>query len=236
MKIPLFDIDGTLLEARDPLHRKAFNYSFEKIYNQPPRQNELNTNGMTDRQIIVEVLKIRGISPQQARKKIETAMRVMVEFFNAHKQDLRPIVLPGVFDLLSDLKNMKTPLGLLTGNVEGIGWTRLGKAGLRDFFGFGAFGDKTEIRAELVEIARKNAEMALNKKFQVQDFVIIGDSPKDIFCAKEAKVQIIAVSSCISSFEELEKESPDLLVHSLEEKDKILDFLTTSVERDENPL
>lgn len=227
MKIPLFDIDGTLFKTGNKLHRDAFNYAFGKVYGQAARQDEINPEGMTDSQIIVEVLKLRGIKPEETRKKIKTAMQVMVEYFDGHKKEVNPDVLPGVIELLRKLKEQKVSLGILTGNVEGIGWTKIERAGLRDYFDFGAFGDKTEIRTELVEVARKNAEIALNRSLETRDFTIVGDTPKDIKCARDTGIQVVAVATGIYPFEELTDEKPDLLVHSFESEERqvVIDFL-----------
>jgi phosphoglycolate phosphatase-like HAD superfamily hydrolase len=203
MRIPLFDIDGTLFKTGDPIHRDAFNFAFNTVYKQSARLNEINPEGMTDSQVIVEVLRIRGISPEETRKKIKTAMQVMVEYLDEHKNQLNPEVLPGVRNLLSKLKELHIPLGVLTGNVEGIGWTKIERAGLRDYFDFGAFGDRTEKRVELVEIARKNAQNVLGKTFKLQDFAIVGDTPKDIQCARDAGIKVAIVATGKFSFKEL---------------------------------
>jgi phosphoglycolate phosphatase len=226
MKIPLFDIDGTLFKTANPLHRDAFNFAFDKVYKQPARLSEINPEGMTDSQIIVEILKIRGVAPEKTRKQIKTAMQVMAEYFIEHKDKVTPEVLPGVKNLLSKLEIANIPIGVLTGNVEGIGWTKIERAGLRDFFDFGAFGDKTEVRAELVEIARQNAEQVFKKSINKNDLVIVGDTPRDIQCARDSGIKVIIVASGTYSFEDLKKEKPDLLVHDfVSEGQKVIDFL-----------
>jgi phosphoglycolate phosphatase-like HAD superfamily hydrolase len=226
MKIPLFDIDGTLFKTRNPIHQNAFAFAFKKVYGKNAKQIEAHPEGKTDKQIILEVLKRHGVPAEEIRKKINTAMQVMAMYFSEHENQVNPEVLPGVKELLSKLKGQNIPIGVLTGNVERIGWTKIEKAGLRDFFNFGAFGDKTEKRVELVEIARQNAEIALGKTFQTQDFVIVGDTPKDIQCAKDAGIKVIIAATGIFSFDELAKEKPDLLVQTLEDQ-KVFDFITS---------
>jgi len=224
MKIPLFDIDGTLFKTANPVHKDAFTYAFKKVYGQPARQDETGPEGKTDSQILVEVMQIRGFPAEETRKKLKTAMQAMTEYFDEHKLDVNPEILPGVKELLLKLKENNIPAGVLTGNVEGIGWTKIERAGIRDLIGFGAFGDKTEIRAELVEIARKTAEIQYGKSFQTNDFVIVGDTPRDIKCARDTGIKVIAVATGIFSYEELFGDKPDLLVNTLEDK-KVFDFL-----------
>jgi phosphoglycolate phosphatase-like HAD superfamily hydrolase len=228
MKIPLFDIDGTLFKTGGQLHQDAFNNAFLTIYGVPAKQRDINPEGMTDRQVIVEVLKLRGMIPEEIRLKISEATEYMKRYFDEHKNEAKPKVLPGVKELLTKLKEEGIPMGVLTGNVEGIAWTKIQTAGLRSFFDFGAFGGQSEVRAELVEIARINAQKALDKSFQTQDFVIVGDTPKDIKCARDTGIQVIAVATGIYPFEELANEKPDLLVHSFGnlERDRVIDFLS----------
>ena len=226
MKIPLFDIDGTLFKTANPVHKDAFNYAFRKVYGQPARQDETGPEGKTDSQIIVEVMHIRGFSPEETRKKLKTAMQVMAEYFDEHRNEVNPDVLPGVKELLINLREKNIPAGVLTGNVEGIGWTKIEKAGLRDLIEFGAFGDRTEKRVELVDIARRNAQAFYGKEFKLDDFVIVGDTPRDFQCAKDAEIEVILVATGKFSYEELEKLKPDLLVKTLEDK-RVLEFLTS---------
>lgn len=224
MKIPLFDIDGTLFKTGGQLHQDAFNHAFLNVYGVPAKQRDINPEGMTDRQVIVEVLKLRGMTPEETRLKIPKATEYMKRYFEEHKNEAKPEVLPGVRDFLTKLKAENIPMGVLTGNVEGIAWTKIERAGLRSFFDFGAFGSQSEIRAELVEIARKNAEKVLGRSFQTQDFAIVGDTPKDIKCARDTGIQVVAVATGIFSFEELVEEKPDLTVQTLEDK-RVLEFI-----------
>lgn len=225
MKIPLFDIDGTLFKTGSLSHRYSFAYAFEKIYKVKATQTEINPEGMVDNQIIVEVLKLHGLSEEEIKPKIKQATNAMTEYMEKHKDDVKPEILPGVLDLLNALKQKNVPLGLLTGNVEEMAWIKLEKGGIKDFFSFGAFGDKAYKRVELVEHARQNAEKALGRTVDKNELMIIGDTPKDIACAKDAGIQVIAVSTGIFPFEELVDEKPDLAIHSLEEIDSVLKFL-----------
>ena len=224
MKIPLFDIDGTLFKTANPVHKNAFAYAFNKVYGVDAKQTEIRPEGMVDNQIIIEVLKLHGLSETEIKKKIKQATKTMTRYFEEHENEVNPEILPGVMSLLEKLEHEKIPMGVLTGNVEEIAWIKLEGAGIRDFFDFGAFGDKAFKRVELVEQARQNAQKSLGKTFKTDDFIIVGDTPRDIQCAKDADIEAIAVSTGIYPFEELVDEKPDLAVHSLEEK-RVFDFI-----------
>lgn len=225
MRIPLFDLDGTIFIQGNITHVKGDNYAFEKIYGIKASQSEINGDGMIDKQIVIEVLKLHGLSRKEVEKKYAKQQKIATNYFMKNYKDIDFSLLPGVKDLLIEIRLKGTPIGLLTGNIEEIGWKKLELAGIKDYFDFGAFGNKANKRVELVRIAKQKAEKKFNKNFPLTDFVIVGDTPRDIACAKEAGIKVIAVASGSYNFENLAKYSPDLLVHSLEEKDKIIDFL-----------
>ena len=226
MKIPLFDIDGTLFKTGGKLHADAFAYAFEKVYGiKATKDDSGSPEGRVDKQIIFEIMKFHGLSDKQIEEKIDEAIACMNDYFVKRKQDANPEVLLGVKELLAELKKNNIPLGLLTGNLEKIAWTKIEMAGLKDYFSFGAFGDNVLKRVELVEVARQNAEKVLKRDFQINDFVIIGDTPRDIACANDAGIKCLIVATGAYSFRQLEEEKPDVLLHTLGEKDKVLEFL-----------
>ena len=216
MKIPLFDIDGTLFKSGDLTHKSSMDYALKLVYDQLPREREFITHGMTDREIFVEFLKSRGVNPEITREKVESAMQLMIKYFNERRENINPELLPGVKSILTEIKKRNIPIGLLTGNVEGVAWIRIETAGLKDFFSFGAFGDKTEIRSELVEIARQNAGIALDRVVSKNELVIVGDTPRDVQCGRDSGIQVIAVATGAYDMRLLEEEKPDLLVDNLE--------------------
>ena len=226
MKIPLFDIDGTLVKTDSPINRNVFAYAAKKVYGIDAQHTEINPEGMTDNQILTEILKLHGLIAEEVKQKITEEIQVVTDYAREHKNEIKLEILPGVKELLINLKNRKIPMGVLTGNVEGLAWTKLEKAGIKDFIDFGAFGSQAYKRVELVEIARKNAENVLRKTFQTQDFIIVGDTPRDIQCARDAGIKVIITATGIFPFEELAKEKPDLLVHTLENQ-RVFDWITS---------
>jgi len=56
-KLPLFDIDGTLLKGGNHLHHDAFQVGFRKVFGFEATIDKIEVSGMLDRQIILEVLK-----------------------------------------------------------------------------------------------------------------------------------------------------------------------------------
>jgi phosphoglycolate phosphatase len=81
---------------------------------------------------------------------------------------------------------------LVTGNLEPIARMKLRAAGIGHHFarGQGGFGSDAEDRAELPGIARARAG-----NHPAADTIVIGDTPRDIACARADDVGVIAVAT-----------------------------------------
>ncbi len=226
MKIPLFDIDSTLLQGGNIAHRKAFEYACKKIYRIPASESEIRSSGMIDTEILIKILGFHGLGEEKVKQKIDKAMEAMEDYYHKNKNVGKSIVLEGVTELLDELREKSVRMGVLTGNVESIGWDKLERAGIKKYFSFGAFGSLAFKRSDLVEVARKRAEKVLARPVLVSDLIIVGDSPLDIACAREAGIKVIAVGTGKFPHEKLLMHRPDLLLKSLKEKEKFINFIT----------
>jgi phosphoglycolate phosphatase-like HAD superfamily hydrolase len=81
---------------------------------------------------------------------------------------------------------------LVTGNFERIARLKLARAGIGDWFpaGQGAFGSDSEHRDELPPIARARAG-----DWPRERTVVIGDTPRDIACARADGLRVVAVAT-----------------------------------------
>lgn len=225
MKIPLFDLDGTVVKSGSTIHSAAFEYAAKRIFGITLSTTLAEMQGKVDTQVLIELLQPHGISEKEAKAKMSEAMHTMDEYFNQHIKEELPIILPGVKSLLETLKEKKVPMGLLTGNVEGIGWGKMKQLGIRHFFTFGAFGSMAYKREDLVPIAYKNLIHATHGNYQLTDLVIVGDTPRDIACAHANGIQAFCVATGAYSEEELRKADADVVVPTLEDKEKLINFL-----------
>jgi phosphoglycolate phosphatase len=108
--------------------------------------------------------------------------------------DLSDRVAPGVRELLGTLARRRDEfrLSLLTGNLEPVARLKLARAGLGGWFepGQGAFGSDHLSRARLPAIARGRAG-----GWSRDRTVVIGDTPRDIACARADRVRVAAVAT-----------------------------------------
>lgn len=223
MRIPLFDIDWTLLKGGNKTHVDAFTHTFRTVYGIDGSIDQIEHHGMTDRQAIIAVLEHHGWSREEAMTQMEEARFAMIDYFSAHREEGEYVTMPGAEPLLMRLAEM--PCGLLTGNTEQIAWYKLEAARILRFFKFGAFGDATDRRVDLIAEARRRFLSAHRRYRGPLTMVIIGDSPRDVQCAKAGGILSVAVASGKYSRELLAQENPDLLLNSLEESDALCEFL-----------
>lgn len=226
MKIPLFDLDNTLTVggSKNGIHRQAYDYALHTIYHLPNASySEIVIDGMIDSQILIEVAIKHGYVENEALEKLPQAIQAMIDYFFKHKDEHPVIAHKGAKELLEKLQP-QIPCGILSGNIQAICLEKLQQAGLRDYISFGAFGDMALRRVALIHIAQRRYEEQFKEKRPVTEFVIIGDTPRDIACAREGGIQVIAVATGHYTKEKLKE--ADLVVETLEEQEKILNFLS----------
>jgi phosphoglycolate phosphatase len=107
--------------------------------------------------------------------------------------------------VLDALKNRHDVIcALLTGNYEPIARMKLKQARIGRFFSphQGAFGSDAEDRADLPFIARRRAGGPKGHHPRERT-VVLGDTPRDIACARADEVRVIGISTGPHAAEEL---------------------------------
>lgn len=207
----LFDIDGTLLHSRDRVHINAFLQAVRLILGREVSLDGIPLAGNTDTAILREACLRAGISPSQLDAHSAAILAAMCEIFAQRRAELDLVLMPAVEQTLEHLARRGALLGVATGNLEFIGWTKLEHTGIRDWFRFGGFSDRFLHRADLIADAAAQARDILGPSARL---CVVGDTPRDIHAARANALSVLAVATGRFSQQELLAHSPDLCVES----------------------
>ncbi len=205
----LFDIDGTLLNSRDGVHYNAFHRAVREIFGVSSKIDGVPVHGNTDIGILRAVLKREGVSDGDIERKLPTMLQLMCRAVEEKSSQLNPALCPSIAELLQALSARGKLLGIVSGNLEPIGWAKISAAGLRKYFDFGSFSDRNELRED---IFRHGIAEARRRRGEQATVYVVGDTPADIAAARKVNAPIIAVATGIYSCENLQQHGPDLCV------------------------
>ena len=193
----LFDIDGTLLLGATRAHAQALREAAADVHGVPPLEHEVEVAGRTDPAIARDLLLAAGVTGADVDARASDVLAgAIAAYERLAPDDLSEFVVPGVPELLAALAGRPDDftLALLTGNLEPIAHLKLARAGIGAFFarGQGGFGSDSEHREELPAIARARAA---SPPWPRERTVVIGDTPRDIACARADGVRVAAVTT-----------------------------------------
>jgi phosphoglycolate phosphatase-like HAD superfamily hydrolase len=212
----LFDIDGTLVRRAGPHHRQALVDAVREITGIETTTDGIPVHGMLDPDILTQMMLAGGLESSAIKRAMPAIVEAAQDVYQSTVPDLRDKTCPGVPPLLDLLRDRGVPLALVTGNLTRIGWRKLERAGLRDYFRFGAFG---EMAATRVGLARLAIEQARHEGIAGKAIALIGDAPQDVQAARENNIRAIAVRTGITPPEDLIAAAPDLLLDDLTQLD-----------------
>ncbi|MFO7691524.1 MAG: HAD hydrolase-like protein [Vicinamibacterales bacterium] len=256
MKLLLFDVDGTLVltagaavRAMDDAFHEVFGIrgAFEHVP-MPGRTDgailkDAFTRAIPQSQILADALSATGVHPvdgEIARYKAAYFARFAEEIHKPAPEsgDTGPVVsakhrfkgvLPGVREVLHALDGRPDVfLGLLTGNYEQGARIKLEYFDLWRHFRCGAYGDDSFDRHALVPVAVERSRRAGCPELDPRDVVIIGDTPLDVACARDAGVSCLAVATGGYSVDTLRAAGAGTVFESLSDTDAVVQALTVS--------
>lgn len=169
---------------------------------------------MLDRDILSIMMRNAGFSDAAIRRHMPEVVRQSQAVYPESCPDLRRRVCPGVRVALERLRRHGVVMGLVTGNLTRIGWTKIEQAGLQEYFRFGAFAELARDRAGLVRIAVREA-LRSGWIERASPMTLIGDHENDILAARANKIRAVAVATGISTADQLSRLKPDLLLPDL---------------------
>jgi phosphoglycolate phosphatase-like HAD superfamily hydrolase len=218
MRLILWDVDGTLVFSQR-LVAGAYVRSIETIYELGEPLKEVEWSGKTDSQIVLEALALHGWAEDAVIARLDAFREhyvVALHEIRMHLPEDMPI-LPGVPEALQQLAQAGVTHSLLTGNYEAAARVKLGAIGLDHHFDFsvGAFGSDDRDRTRLVPVAVEKARRRYDPSLSPADIVVVGDTPRDIACARAGGARAVAVATGPYPLEELARHQPDALLAGL---------------------
>jgi len=228
MRILLWDIDGTLIHSAKVGGYKLYTIPvLEEIFGTAGRLADMHVSGMTDLQIVFEALSETGISQDEILARAEVLVSRLTDEARRVTGNGEKFfqVLPGVRETLEALaKHPRYESALVTGNIKPMAELKMELVGLDHFFTLpGAFGDESHNRRDLPARAADRIRKHLQMDLAPEQFIVIGDTPNDIDCARHFGARAVAVGTgrMFSPAEILECK-PDALLPDLADVDLVL--------------
>jgi phosphoglycolate phosphatase len=206
----LWDVDQTLISANGA-GRAIYEVAFREMFGRelPAASAAVSMAGRTDRAIALDILTGAGIA--DARDQIDKFQAIQAAHAPALADRIRSRgrVLPGVPAALAAVARGRPGIrviqSVLTGNVRSMADVKLASLGLTRHLDLdaGAYGTESEIRADLVPVAQRNAAARYGEDFSGARTVLVGDTPLDVEAALMAGARAVGVATGGFSAEDL---------------------------------
>jgi phosphoglycolate phosphatase-like HAD superfamily hydrolase len=219
MRVLLFDIDGTLLRpARGRGYRREIKRALEAVFGTSGRLDEVGFAGKTDLAILREALEPAGVPAAVIREKLGEWEAGFYDLtVRLGREEPLFVQCEGVRDLVHTLDgDSRYLLSILTGNLERLAAAKLAAVGLEGYFRVrGAYGSDHEDRNALPAVAAARIGAHVGRTLAPDEFVIIGDTPRDIEAARHFGMRCVAVATGPFALDELAAHEPDVLLPDL---------------------
>ena len=210
--VVLFDIDGTLLVGHG-VGRAAVHRAIERVHGRTVDTSAVEFSGKTDPQIFREIAaQLLGDADGAS---VPDLVRVYEEEMHRTLPTARVDALPGAVGAVERTRTAGVPTGLLTGNVRPMAFGKVARIGLGEaHFPFGAYGCDDEDRNALPAVAARRAAHVLGRDVAHETLVVVGDTPRDIECARAVGATAVAVTTGRHSADDLS--AADVVLESLD--------------------
>jgi phosphoglycolate phosphatase len=220
-RLYLFDIDGTLLSTGGAASR-AMGVAFERVFGVKDGFKDVEFTGRSDLAILQDALLNAGLAngdmADVTRRFKRTYYRSLPGVMN--EMQANGMLHPGVVPLLEQLNaNPNATVSIGTGNFRRSARFKLKHFGIAQHFRYGGYGDRTTVRAGIIEQGIRAANRAVGKHGTV---FVIGDTVHDVAAARANGAVAIAVATGLPSRNELAASKPDVLLDTLEDAAKAL--------------
>lgn len=220
--ILLFDIDGTLLHVKKNFLHEIIHQILTEFELTNISLENRSFAGRTDKDIFSELIEefshTRGLYESVSARYI----KLMTENLSAEYVNM----IEGVRDAIDFARLHNIPVGLCTGNYREVAYSKVGAVGLHNVFAFGGFGCDHHDRNHLPGLASMEYKKRYNQPAESNRFIVIGDTPNDVRCARYFGAKAVAVTTGGFNKAQFHQHKPDLILDSLRSPEKWLFQLT----------
>jgi len=230
----LFDIDGTLL-LTGGAGMRAMAAAGRRLFGDKFIWDGIVPSGSLDPIILAEALALNGRENDHELHGTFRDHYVELLDIELREQTHRVRVMPGVIELLPTLRDRAEReddivLGLLTGNYAAASPLKLAAVGIDiDWFTITAFGDEGATRPDLVAVAMRKYEQSIGHPPDPQRVIVIGDTHKDVHCAKAHGCVAFGVTTGGGTRDELQEAGADVIVDDLSDHGPLLTLLDRAI-------
>jgi phosphoglycolate phosphatase len=226
LSLLLFDIDGTLLLTGGAGIR-AMTRAFHETFGVSKAFDGIHPAGRTDTFLLSSALEHAGVERSH-----DNHLRFRAAYLLALAEEIvqpgdgRAGVMPGVEPLLEALVEQGCwHLALLTGNYEGAARVKLRHYGLDRYFEWGVFGEESDDRRVLGQIALQRARERNIPERSCATAVVIGDTPDDVVCAHAVGARSLGVATGPFTREQLSAAGAHATLVDLSDTSAVLELL-----------
>ncbi len=212
-RLILFDIDGTLIST-DGAGVKAFGRVFDEIFGLPNATKYMTFAGRTDRRLVREIFEANDIEP--TNQNFQKFHQAYIKHLTRYLPEGKTEPLPGVCQFITAFRRQDPPpvIGLLTGNGRCGAKLKLTHYNLWREFALGAYGDQYDDRNDVARDALRQSR-TLIPNISPEEILVIGDTERDIQCARSIGAKVLAVATGPNTVSELESFKPDWVIKNL---------------------
>jgi len=228
-RLLLWDVDGTLVRAGD-LGAAVFDDALEAVLGTPP-PFRVRMSGKTDPEIVREYLAEMRVA--ETAGLVEAVLRSAEEHLAAAAAAGELVsggmACPGVSEVLTLLaSDSRVVSTLLTGNIAPNAVVKVGAFGLDRWLDLdlGAYGSDEEDRNLLVPVALRRLASERGVDLSPDDAWVIGDTPRDLECARVGGVRCLLVATGRYGISELAALGADAVLEDLSDAPAVVKLLT----------
>jgi phosphoglycolate phosphatase-like HAD superfamily hydrolase len=227
-RLVLWDVDGTLLRAGD-IGAAVFDDAIEAVLGRRPPER-IRMSGKTDPLIVREYLAMMGTPPtpavmDQIQQRLIEGLAAAAAQGTLHRDGT---ACPGASDVLAGLAARRGVVQtLLTGNLYANAVVKVRAYGLDGWLDLdlGAYGSDSEDRNQLVPVALRRLEEARRTRLRPSEVWVIGDTPRDLACARAAGARCLLVATGRYTYSELTGLGADGVMPDLSDHAAVVDLV-----------